>query len=721
MLGFLHQLPAGSEPSTLRLAAVTPPDQLTLDNLVVPSAAVFEALSIPASDLVANGRIAKFLVDLRSPQSPDVHVINGNHTVGGSVPDAARFHYVFARDVLAIPESLDEFNRVTYFSPTKRYAAGSLHTYFLDGAAEPVYGVQLYPQDVGREQLVLDIVRAVREVVTIPGARLAFVATGSQQTTATVEDELGALGVEVLTVDRVLGSINYLPLNLGEAWGYLRLFPDRDAGLSAADIPVFEELPLDLSVVAGVITRAVQDASSHVNLKSKERGTPNMVLRDAGPDHPRLAPSRDRPVHLVVRTEDFLVEPTTEEEVAARLAARADLPWIPLGSEPDTQPRSFDELASGSVGAALAASARFGSKAANLAFLGHRSVLGRVVDNGSSSAAMGYDLVPAGLGVPLSFYWRFIEHQPNVRLRAALASLVDDEKSGRLSTAARASRSAELQTIFLDSELPPEDLSEVKAMIAEVLPGATKIKIRSSANAEDVPNFDGAGHHDSFAATVTKKDEPDGRCRFEIDEVAGGAVKREVKPKSVACAVKGVYASLWNQRAIEERTYARIDHAMVAMGLAVVASYDSESEVAANAVVVTRVINATGVFGYTLSLQTGNNLVTNPDQGTYSEVTIAALGLGDEPTSLTTTRFAKPVADGAQLSSNVLPAEQALQIVDLAATVERAYCAARPDYYDGDCRTVVVDGDKPTSLDLELKILEDGRFVCKQVREFGGR
>ena len=55
------------------------------------------------------------------------------------------------------------------------------------------------------------------------------------------------------------------------------------------------------------ITRAVQDSNSHVNLKSKERGTPNMVLRDAGPDNPRLAPWRDQPVHFVVTNSYFLI------------------------------------------------------------------------------------------------------------------------------------------------------------------------------------------------------------------------------------------------------------------------------------------------------------------------------------------------------------------------------------------------------------------------------
>ena len=72
------------------------------------------------------------------------------------------------------------------------------------------------------------------------------------------------------------------------------------------------------------------------------------------------------------------------------------------------------------------------------------------------------------------------------------------------------------------------------------------------------------------------------------------------------------------------------------MGLAIVPAYDIESEVAANAVVVTRVLNTDDVFGYSLSVQQGNNLVTNPDPGTYSEVTIAAF------ISATTSRPASP-------------------------------------------------------------------------------
>lgn len=99
--------------------------------LSIDSAAEFEAISIPGSDLISNGRVAKFLLDRRDASQPVVRFINGNFSEGGSVPEAARFHYMFARAVLRIGESLEEFNSVTYFTNDKRYVAGVVHSYFL--------------------------------------------------------------------------------------------------------------------------------------------------------------------------------------------------------------------------------------------------------------------------------------------------------------------------------------------------------------------------------------------------------------------------------------------------------------------------------------------------------------------------------------------------------------------------------------------------------------
>jgi hypothetical protein len=168
--------------------------ELPLSLLSIDSAAEFEAISIPGSDLISNGRIAKFLLDRRDASQPVVRFINGNFSEGGSVPEAARFHYMFARAVLGIGESLDEFNSVTYFTNDKRYVAGVVHSYFLDGSTDPVYGLQFYPQDVINEGAIVEALHVVRKQIMIAGARFAFVPTGSQQTTATVATQLTTQG-----------------------------------------------------------------------------------------------------------------------------------------------------------------------------------------------------------------------------------------------------------------------------------------------------------------------------------------------------------------------------------------------------------------------------------------------------------------------------------------------------------------------------------------------
>jgi hypothetical protein len=683
------------------------------------------AVSSPGGGLVSNGRAIKFFIDRREPERARVLFVNANFQEDGRVPDAARYHYFFARRVLNVPEGNRDFNNITYFTPgDKRYVAGTLQVYTLREGEPPVYGLQFYPQDVIQEEQVLDAVVRVKEKIRIAGARFAFVPTGSQQTVTGVTPRLAEAGIEVLPIDQILGRVTYIPLNPGEAWGVLRIFPRDLDDLAATDIPVFDELPLDLSVVAGVITRVVQDASSHVNLKSKERGTPNMVLRDAGTDNPRLAPWADKPVHLVVRGEGFTIEASTAEEVAAKLAERRNKPWITLPSDPETRLLGYAEMCPDDPAGCFALATRYGSKAATLGFLTHPSVLGRKQDAESPSGRVGYDLVPGGFGIPQQVYRNLVAYKPNGELRRLLAELIAAEKAGTLSGAERARRVQEVQAAFLAAEFPKDDLERIHDRLEELLPDADKIKVRSSANAEDIPGFDGAGLHDSFSAKPGKKDKGRDVCRFEEEGEDDGEVKRKIKPRNVSCALKGVYASLWNKRAIEERDLARIDPESVAMGISIVPAYDLESDVIANSVVVTRVLGTSDIYGYTLSIQDGNNLVTNPNPGTWSEVTIAAFLTADEPTSLTVTRFAKPKANGPARTEPVLDRQKTLSMVEVVRTVEEAWCRAKPGYYTEDpanCRFVAADVTKPKALDLEFKVLEDGHLVCKQSRELSGR
>jgi len=348
-------------------------------------------------------------------------------------------------------------------------------------------------------------------------------------------------------------------------------------------------------------------------------------------------------------------------------------------------------------------------------------VLGRKAQRGSQSAIAGYDITPQGFAIPITFYRDFLALPDNAALKTKLDALVVKEKEGNLSPNQRKVLSVELQQLFYKAKVPPAHLAAINTQVdrlKSLVPDVAKLKLRSSANAEDIPNFDGAGLHDSFSVKLSSTDNADLSCVREESQ-DGVVTKVDMKPKTVQCALKGVYASLWNSRAIEERSFARIDHATAAMGLAVVPAYDTESEVAANGVLITRAVNS-DFLAYTLGLQSENNLVTNPDPGTIAQMTLATFSGSNRPTRFTTTRFAKPTEAGAPMTTSVMEEAKMNQIVNMSVAVEVAYCRVKAGYYPGDCRNVWLDETKPRSLDLEFKLLQNGHFVLKQMREFHG-
>ncbi len=678
----------------------------------------FQSLSREGTGLIQGGRSLKFLIDQRNPARPSVYFLNSNFKGRCRLSEACSlYHYDFAVEALRYSGDIGTFNEQTYFTHQKDFVAGALNSYELKDQGN-ILGIQLYPQDVAAEQDILSLARIVQKAVNVPGFKLAFVATGDQQTTVDVASTLVSEGILSLTLSSILGNISFIPLHTGEAWGFLRLFPKNQEDLLPTDIPVFDELPLDLSVVAASITRAYQDTNSHINLKSKERNTPNMVLRDAGPDHPVLQKWIDKPIRLTVTNQGWTITASTEAEVLARYAAKVKKPWVPLKWTASSVLQSFAAICPDRPSTCLKANERFGSKAANLGFLKEifrdRSI--------PQSAPLSYDPVPLGYAVPLQFYKDFMDLPANAAIKTRLDTFIQKEKSGLMSATERNEEAAAIRQLILNAELPTQNLSSVIDMAKQLAPQVDKWKIRSSANAEDINGFDGAGLHDSYSAKVSSNDNADHSCTLVPDEDPGEVSKMKVKPKTFACAIKGVYASLWNKRAIEERSFARIDHTSIAMGLAILPSYDTESPVVANSVVVTRVINSPDIFGYTLSVQRDNNTVTNPIPGSWSEQSIFAVSGSDEPASLTTLRFAKPLPEEPVMTTTVLPRETMVQMALITRKVEEAYCRAKGrSYYAKSCASVSWDASKPKSLDLEMKFLQNGEFVLKQVREFSGR
>ena len=152
--------------------------------------------------------------------------------------------------------------------------------------------------------------------------------------------------------------------------------------------------------------------------------------------------------------------------------------------------------------------------------------------------------VPGGFQVPTQTYRRFVADN---RLHEKILELAKPTiHDGAISFAQAAVNIAQL---FAEHELSPDDLTAIKAAYNE-LPGQPSVAVRSSANAEDLPDLSFAGQQETFL-NVSGADE-------------------------VAASVKQCWASLWAAQAINYRHEMGIDHRSVAMGVVVQEMVPSE-------------------------------------------------------------------------------------------------------------------------------------------------
>lgn len=362
-------------------------------------------------------------------------------------------------------------------------------------------------------------------------------------------------------------------MNPGETIGKLVfLSPDevkddnpKYMSLSAMTIPVFGELPFSLGVIGGAITLKQQNLISHVQLKCVAGGRPNLDISglDGGLENPLLSSFKDGDwVHMKLDKDGtILIEPSTEKAgvdfyeakmkeikefvpdadlTVKRLIPHAELGW------------NTKDLV--------------GSKASNYAEL-----IKALNDE--------REVVRPGFGIPFAYYDAFINRDApgNKKLKKLIDSLLKDRLMRKVADVGyRDKKLKVIRDLILSSEteIDPDFIDELIAKFDTFHHPVTglprKMKLRSSTNAEDLPNFNGAGLYDSKAYEPTKN----------------GIEKPLFKKKEeVQKALRFVWSSVWNLRAFDERTAYKINHAAVKMAMEVNPSFVDEG---ADGVVVTK-------------------------------------------------------------------------------------------------------------------------------------
>jgi pyruvate, water dikinase len=614
--------------------------------IYVPDEAAFSAIShrdnFPGA---ANVREVKFLIMNVDGSKPELYFLNANQHV---------YHYYFAALALGYPYSLSTFNSETYFTNSgRRNLAGSLivhENYTPPGGGPPgIITMEFWPSDPVAYrfvQLAYDMItRALPWVET----RIAYHAASQTQRTLyqserALYDAARQFRLHVITTEELFGQVSYSLLNPGVAFGRLVL-ADASTTLTARDIPVFRVLPNDLTHVAGVITSVVQTPLSHVNLKAKQNNLPNAYVKSAE-THPQIAPLLGKYVRYETLADGFTLREATQAEVDQHIESlRPPNPQFPVRNLTATTIQPLAALG-------FSSSSSYGAKAANVAEM--RKFL---------PAAM----VPDGYAIPYYFYDEFMK--ANGLYASAQTMMASPQFTN--DAAYRASALLGFRNLIKASPMPSW-MTNALSTLQSGFPVGTGIRCRSSANAEDLTNFNGAGLYDSFT--------------HRADE---GHLSKTVKQ---------VWASLWNLRAWDEREFFRVDHLTSVMGVLVHPNFDDELS---NGVAVTKNIIDPNWVGYYVNAQLGESLVTNPDPNAVPEEFLIAELIGVTRYEIQYVTFSSLLPAG----QTVMTRAHAEQLADTMRLIQSRF-------------KTLYQGGTTFAMEIEFKVDAANQLVVKQARPF---
>ena len=311
------------------------------------------------------------------------------------------------------------------------------------------------------------------------------------------DDATANLGIKRISADEIQKNQEYLALNTGKAVGRIHIIDKLDDTVEIGDneILILKELPISLPQVRGIIVAKPSTPLSHVNILAKGWGVPNIYIKDAD----KLFKEFDTFwVSLDAKLTDYdlkradieeLKQNTTTEESAAP----SDLKVTKIASLREM--RKKDSII-------------YGSKSANL---------GEMIN-----IKIPKVIVPNGFTVPFYWYDKFMKDNGFDQTVDALLDDNDFVHNPRIRRQKLEEFRQTIQNGNFDEQLKTEIVKKWKTELK-----GQGVFVRSSSNAEDLPNFSGAGLYSSVANVKTEE--------------------------KIIEAMKTVWASLWNFEAYEAR------------------------------------------------------------------------------------------------------------------------------------------------------------------------
>ncbi|MBK7056182.1 MAG: hypothetical protein IPH52_14260 [Leptospiraceae bacterium] len=355
-------------------------------------------------------------------------------------------------------------------------------------------------------------------------------------------------------------------LNPGTAYGVLKLVKNEKEldSLLPSDIALLNYVPIHIPPVAGILSLKPQTPLSHVNLLAKNRGTFNGYVTDMYAI-PGLKALVGKYVKLSNQGDKISVEKTTKKEAEDNQKNNPHKPVV----IPEIKQDMPELISLTKENGKYISTSYIGAKAANYYLL-----LQALPEMTRPAYAIGF-----------KGYFETIKGEPETMIQSFLKDKTKFTKQEKAKVLEKIRVS-----IQKSNSLPPTIVTGIRKLL-EKYPAKTRIRLRSSTNNEDLPEFNGAGLYESKGFNSKDNDE-------------------KLKAKILA-----VYSSLWSDRAFEEREFFGIDHLKVGMSILIQEAFQKE---AANGVIVTT-ITSTGKVQIIVNSQSGEHSVTNPEENILSE------------------------------------------------------------------------------------------------------
>lgn len=512
----------------------------------ITSAADFNALKgEPLSQNYANIECVKLVYDLRSNR---LYYVQSKKY---------RWHYDFISRVLGCTDDLTTFNRYNYSTgPERTYILATLNY----NTSTKRYFLQFAPPDQLNKTLIRKIYSKIGETFEPEKHIKVLINTTSLQL---LKAEL-TTEFPVINSDELFKNQSYQAICNGQAQGEL-LFIHADSINPVTSyknkIIILEGNSNNLPLCAGVICNTYQTPLSHIALLTQNRRTP-CAFQKAVHLKTEFRKLQHQWVKLTVSDTTLQLHPVTKNENAKTKKPVLQLLW-------DTVYCQVTPIASIS----LKETHRYGAKTCNL------SELYRFQKKNTT-----FDLPRYAFGIPLAFYiahlkragvWTTVQHLNNLPDSVALTQLKKIRKA------------------IKQTPVSKELLTELHQKLCLPHPEIKKWRFRSSSNAEDLDQFNGAGLYDSESGSFT-------------DTL-----------HSIEKAIQKVWASLWTNRAYNERRFFNINNQHVGMGLLVHPTIDHE---VVNGVAITKNLYRKGyVTGFVINLQKGEESVVSPKSDVIAE------------------------------------------------------------------------------------------------------